>query len=134
MKPSFEKKVNAWLLEVDRQMHDPDFWKLTGLFVVLFLLTVVFFLLAVRYDFFIRFTGSLGVACRQLGDIEAALLFISPFAIGLSFLVASGELISQMERKKRFRSSSLNWKPVLRAFLVAILLFSITGILMVVWC
>lgn len=115
-------------------MRDPDFWKLTALFVVLFLCTVIFFFLAVRYDFFIRFTGSLGVACRQLGDIQATLLFVSPFAIGLSFIVASGELISQLERKKRYKSKTLNWTPVLRAFMVAIVLFSITGILMVVWC
>lgn len=133
MKPSFEKQLNAWLAEIERQVKDPDFWKLTALFVVLLFFAIIFFILAIRYDFFIKFSGSFGVTCRQLGNLEAFLLFLSPFAVGLSFMAASGELINQLDIR-RHSGKSLNWSPVFKAFFIAIFIFLLAGFLMVLWC
>lgn len=133
MKPSFEKQLNAWLAEIERQIKDPDFWKLTALSVILLFFAIIFFILAIRYDFFIKFSGAFGTTCRQLDNLEAFLLFISPFAVGLSFMAASGELINQLELRKR-SGKTLNWAPVFKSFFIAIFIFIMVGVGMILWC
>lgn len=125
--------MQVWWKEVREQLGDPDFWKLFGLFLLLFIGAVLFLFLAARFDFLARISGSFGRACRKLNDWQALFLFVSPFAIGMASLVATGELISQLEIKKR-RKKPMRWGTVLRAFGVAVGLFALAGVLMVIWC
>lgn len=104
-----------------------------GLFFGLLAVFAIFFWLALGFDvlngLFTRWRG----ACRKLGDWQSFVLFVSPFAIGLSSMVASGELISQLERRNRWRKR-IEWMKIVWTFGLAIGMLSVVGGLMMLWC
>lgn len=109
-------------------MADPDFWKLFALFAGMGAAAALFFWLAMGFD-----VMALKGACRKLGDWEALTLFVSPFAVAISAMVAAGELLTQMELKKRWKKRINYWK-VLRSFGMALLMLGGSAGLMMLWC
>jgi hypothetical protein len=111
----------------------PDFWPMLGLFVGFLAAFGLFFWLAVGFDMMSSIYGRWQGACRKLGDWQAFILFVSPFAIGISSMLAAGELISQLERKNRF-GRPMKWKNIWLSFGFAMALLTIISALMLIWC
>lgn len=111
----------------------PDFWPMLGLFVGFLLAFGFFFWFAIGFDGLSHIYRSWQGACRKLGDLQAFVLFVSPFAIGLSSLAAAGEFISQLERRNKY-GKPMRWGKIMSAFALALGLLIIVAVLMMVWC
>lgn len=94
-----------------KELANPDFWKMLGLFAVLFGSAFAFFYVAWRYDFLARASGALAKACKEPENAQAFLLFLSPFVLAVSFLLSLGELMSEMDNKKQ-RGLPIRWGRV----------------------
>lgn len=119
--------------DVRTTVNEPDFWPMFGLFVGLLAMFAIFFWLAVGFDALNGFSTRWRGACRKLGDWQSFILFVSPFAIGLSAMVAGGELISQLERRNRW-GKPMSWIKIGWTFGLAIGMLSGVGGLMMFWC
>lgn len=119
--------------DVRSSMAAPDFWPMLGLFSVFVAAFGAFFWFAVGFDELTSIAGRWGGACRKLGGFEATVLFVSPFAIALSSLVAAGEFVSQLERRQRW-GKPMRWEKILGSFGLALGMLLGSLALMMAWC
>lgn len=119
--------------DIEVAVSAPDFWPMLGIFIGFLCAFGLFFWLAIGFDMMSTIYGRWQGACRKLGDWQAFTLFVSPFAIGISSMLAAGELISQLERKNRFKRP-MKWGKILGSFGLAMGLLTLISALMLVWC
>lgn len=132
----FEKWVESIERDVDRivdRLTDPEFWKVLGVFAALLAAACGFIWVAAGFDVMAKSASGFGSACRALGDAQALALFVSPFAIGISSLVAAGELLSQMEERRRYQRP-LRWGKIMLSFGLAGGMLLSFAVLMRLWC
>ena len=111
----------------------PDFWPTLGVFFGIVVVFSLFFWMALGFDVMSKIYGHWKGACRKLGDLQSLVLFVSPFAVGLSSLLAAGEFISQLERRNRF-GKKIQWYKIATTFGFATAMLSFVAFLMVIWC
>lgn len=114
-------------------MSAPDFWPMFFIYVGMLFMFILFFWMALGFDVLARFYGRWQGACRNLGDWQSLVMFVSPFAIGLSSMVAAGEFLSQLDIRNRY-GKPIRWLKIGWTFGLAVGMLSVVAILMVVWC
>jgi hypothetical protein len=125
----FQKMVD----DIKMAMSAPDFWPMFCIYFVMMVIFILFFWMALGFDVMARLHGRWQGACRKLGDWQSLVLFVSPFAISLSSMLAAGEFISQLERWHRYRKP-MKWVKVVWTFALATGMLSVMAVLMIIWC
>jgi hypothetical protein len=125
--------IKRFVDDVKIAVSEPDFWPMVALFFGFMAIFGTFFWLATGFDALAQIYSRWRGACRKLGDWQSLFMFVSPFAIGLSSIVAAGELISQLERKNRY-GRPMRWAKILWTFGLAIAMLSAVAVFTTMWC
>lgn len=119
--------------DIKISMSAPDFWPMFFIYVGMMVMFILFFWMALGFDVMAKIYGRWQGACRKLGDWQSLVMFVSPFAIALSSMVAAGEFISQLERRNRY-GKPIRWGYIGWTFGLAVGMLSGVAILMTIWC
>jgi hypothetical protein len=113
-------------------LADADTKEVLGILSLCILVFSFFFWLALGFDQMASGNPMIG-KCQSVDNRKASILFATPLAIALSGLAALGEILNEIEEKRK-------WKVPYRMLALAksvgawIVIFGVTTLLLIAWC